>query len=205
MAIIPVPARFGFSKVNSFKLQRATNKLRSKFTAQAQTVKYPFAVWMLDATLVELDGLDAGRLRSFLVQLEGQANSFRLPVPGYNKPSTGYNPSGLEYANADYAARTKTIQVGIAGASIPVFNEGDYFTVNDELKMVTSPVASNAGSLANVSFQPGLRKPLVAATKLVLIKPTILMTAAEDDVADWAIGPPTRQTGRFEAVEAVEI
>lgn len=203
MAIITVPARFGFSKVNSFKLQRATNKLRSKFTAQAQTVKYPFAVWMLDATLVEVDGRDAGRVRSFLVQLEGQANSFRLPVPGYWRPSTGYNADA--FANAA-AARASSITIVNLATSQPILREGDYFTINDELKMVTADAASNNAGIAVINFKPPLRKPILFnGTPVSLLNPTILMTAAQDDVADWGIGPPTRQTGRFEAVEAVEI
>lgn len=204
MAIIDVPAGMTFSKVNSFTLQRASNVLRSKFTGQGQRIVYPFAVWMLEATLNETDGRLAGRIRSFLVQLEGQKNSFRLPVPGYYRPSTGYNNGNPELLTAA-AARATSISVHTIAPNLPFLNEGDYFTINDELKMVTASVASNNDGRAVVNFKPALRKPAGGSTKVIIINPTVLMTAEGDDVASWGIGPPTRQSGKFNAVEAVDI
>lgn len=205
MAIIPVPAGMTFSKVNSFTLQRASNILRSKFTGQGQRIVYPFAVWMLEATLNETDGRLAGLIRSFLVQLDGQKNSFRLPVPGYYRPSTGF-VAYIETTQA-VAARASSMLVNGGGdaQAQALFREGDFFTVNDELKMVTADVATNGNSQAVIYFKPPLRKPVGAFTAIKYINPTVLMTAEDDDIASWGIGPPTRQSGKFNAVEAVDI
>jgi len=203
MAIISVPAKFTFSKVNSFTLQRASNVLRSKFTGQGQRIVYPFAVWMLEATLNEVDGITAGRIRSFLAQLEGQKNTFRLPVPGHYRPLGGY--TGAVIANGPAAARASSLDVDGMAASRIVLTEGDYFTINDELKMVTADLMSSAGGSGVISFKPALRKPVADNTPLTIINPTVLMTAEDDDVASWGIGPPVRQSGKFNAMEAVDI
>lgn len=204
MALITLPPKFAFSRVSSFKLQRATNTLRSKYTAQRQTIIYPFAVWMLEATLREYDGVDAGKIRSFLAQLEGQKNTFRLPVPGYTKPTAGYNPAGTEYiVNSNVPARATSAQIYTGAANTPIFNEGDFFTVNDELKIVTVAAATNSGGIVTVNFQPPMRTVVLTNTVVVLTNPTCLMTAADDDVANWDIAPPVRQSSKFSAVEAI--
>ncbi len=208
MAIITVPPALRFSKVNSFTLQRATNILRSKFTGQAQRVVYPYAVWELEATLLESDGLNAGQIRSFLAQLAGQKNSFRLPVPGYspqhyNGKNAGYSTFGDGAANARASSLTLRIfgnyQAGI------VINEGDYFQIGDEIKIATVGITTLGADLSTLFFEPPLRKSYVHLTPINLKTPTILMTARDDDVASWGLGPPIRQTGKFAAIEAVEI
>lgn len=205
MAIIPVPAKFSFTKVASFKLQRSSNILRSKFTGQAQVIVYPFAVWMLQATLVEYDGLDAGKIRSFLAQLDGQKNTFRLPVPGFTRPMTGYlGPvTGL---SANAAARASVITVYGLITNVPILAEGDYFTINDELKICTQAANSDGTGQATINFKPPLRKALLAGAQTILFQnPTILMRAADDDVADWGISAPVRQQTKFNAVEDIAI
>lgn len=203
MALITVPTKFAFAKVNSFELQRATNIIRSKYTGQAQRIIYPFAVWGLDAQLTEYDGLDAGKIRSFLVKLEGQKNTFKLPVPGFVKPMTGYSGDGQ--VSSIMAAQASSIVVKGLTASTSIVAEGDYFVIQDELKMATSAVSSNASGIATISFGPPARKAAAINVAVLFQNPYCLMTAAEDDVASWGVAPPIRQAVKFLAVEAVEI
>ena len=88
-----------------------------------------------------------------------------------------------------------------------MFNRGDFFTVQDELKMVTENVMSNAQGAAIVSFKPALRKPINAGPAQIveLQNPYCLMRATEDDVASWALAAPVRQSSNFEVIEAVDI
>ena len=212
MAIIPLPPKFTFSKVNSFKLQRANNTIRSRYTAHRQTVIFPFAVWMLDATLTEYDDIFASFIRSFLVQLEGEKNTFRLPVPGYSKPiqSNAATAENLEARSARATSlhmhEIKTATGSYMSENQVFLTEGDYFTIQDELKTVTNSTLINAQGRAIVEFQPPLRKSVAGHPTIVPItlqNPTCLMTAADDDIADWTISPPNRQGGRFEAFEAI--
>jgi hypothetical protein len=203
MAIISVPAKFGFSSVSRFALQRASNVIRSRYSGARQVISYPYAIWELEATLVEYDSTQASLIRSFLVQLEGQKNTFRLPVPAYTHPSTTFAGNGT--ANGAAAARVSSIPVTGLTASIPIVSEGDYISINDELKLVTASVASNASGQATIPFKPALRKPIASGQAIIFQNPTILMQATNDDVASWGISPPARQNVKFKAMEAIEL
>ncbi len=205
MAIIPVPANFGFSSLPTFKLQRASNVVRSRFTGHRQALVYPFAIWMLEGDLVERDGIEAGRLRSFLTQLDGVANKFRLPVPGYHRPSTGIYVNQMENVLDGAAARAQSFRLALAVPNVSSLNEGDYFSINDELKLVVSATITDSGGVCSISFKPALRKPVAPGTLVKLLNPTILMHADDDDVASWSIKPPYRQSGKFRASEAIEL
>jgi hypothetical protein len=204
LTIISLPSAFSFTSVKRFALQRAGNTVRSKYTGVRQTVVYPYAIWVLEATLVEYDEPQAGLIRSFLVQLEGQKNGFRLPVPGYKKPTTGYTGNALVNNGAGISARATSMAVDGLTPSVPVLNEGDYFTVGDELKVCTVAIASNGSGQATISFMPPLRKPLANNALVTLQNPTILMHMAEDDAADWGISAPNRHKVNFDAIEVIE-
>lgn len=204
MAIITVPTNFSFTGIPKFYLQRAGNTTRSKYTGLRSTVVWPFAVWVLEGNLVDYDGANARLIRSFLVQLEGQKNTFRLPVPGHSKPTTGYSGNCLVNNVAGIAARATSMAVDGLTASTAILNEGDYFTVNDELKVATTSVASNASGQATLTFMPPLRKAIADNATVTLQNPTILMHAQENDVASWGLSPPYRHKIKFEAIEAIE-
>ncbi len=201
MAIVTLPTNFAFSNIGSFRLQRASNTLRSKYTGQRQTILYPFAVWMIEGELRDYDGADAGKIRSFLGKLEGQANSFRLPVPGFSLPLSGY-ASNLNIS-ADALVRSNVVTVSGGTANAAYLAEGDYITIQDELKLVTSLARLDASGNSTVNFTPPLRKAASVGTTLVSVNPTVLLTAADDDVADWSVGPPVRQGGSFKAIEDI--
>lgn len=204
MAIIDLPAKFSFTGVPSFKMQRKGAKLQSKYTGQSQLIVFPFAVWFLEGQLLAYDGLDAGRVRSFLMQLEGQKNTFRLPIPGYSTALTGYTANRLVTVAA--ASRARSITVGGGAPGTDYLAEGDYITIQDEAKMVTSPVAFDGGGNATISFGPGIRQPVAIGVPVICHSPTVLMRALDDDIADLNITPPVRQgVNNFQVVEAIEI
>lgn len=203
MAVIPVPTNFSFTAITKFTLQRASNIIRSRYTGAAQTISYPFAVWYLEGTLVDYDGANAGYIRSFLAQLEGQKNTFRLPVPGYTKPSTGYSGNGA--VSIALAARASSLTMNGLTASTPILAEGDYFMFNDELKMATASVSSDGSGAATIPFKPASRKAATVGTTVQLQNPTLYLQAQGDDVATWGITPPFRHPVKFRAVEAITL
>jgi len=202
MAIITLPTSFNFSRVSRFSLERRSNVLRARYTGQRQTIIYPYAMWMLEGELREYDGIGAGAIRGFLALLEGQKNTFLLPVPGYIGPSTGYALTNA-LTNGITAVRAVSIAIDGLSNSVNLFNIGDFFTIQDELKIVTAAVATNGSGQATVSFQPPLRAAVADNIALTIQNPTCLMTASEDDIASWGIAPPVRQTTRFSAIEAI--
>lgn len=96
MALITLPSKFGFTRINKWGLMRASNTLRSRYTASRQAIVYPYAAWSIDADLIDYPEPEASSIRAFLTELEGQANTFDLPVPGYAGPRSGY-VQGLNY------------------------------------------------------------------------------------------------------------
>lgn len=204
ITIIPLPAAFSFTAVKKFALQRAGNTVRSKYTGVRQTVVYPYAIWILEATLVDYDGAQARLIRSFLAQLQGQKNGFRLPVPGHSKPTTGYSGNALVNNVAGIAARATSMAVDGLTPSTNILNEGDYFMVNDELKIATTSVASNASGQATLTFEPFMRKAVADNTAVTFQNPTILMHMQDDDSASWGISAPYRHKVSFDAIEVVE-
>lgn len=213
MAIIPVPAKFSFTGIPNFTLMRRGVTLPSKYTGQAQRVIFPFAVWRLEGNLLAYDGLEAGRVRSFLAQLDGIKNDFRLPVPGFTKPLTGNISNYTSYGDGSAPLRGTTIlqmaaaPAAVFGNGVKILSEGDFFTIGDELKMVTADVLGvGTDVLSNISFKPALRKAYLNGTPITFQNPTILMHAEDDDIANISLEPPVRQgVPNFAAIESVNI
>lgn len=137
MALVTLPTKFGFTRIERFQLSTFGNVFRSRYTGQRQMVTYPFAVWELEGQLVDYDGVEAAAIRAFFVKLKGQQNSFKLPTPGYSKPASGFALSNVTASAADARATAITLN-SVGSANAQFLRVGDYFTVNDELKMVTA-------------------------------------------------------------------
>ncbi len=203
MAIIALPPKFSFTGIPKFGLQRKSASLRSKYIGAAQIVVFPYAIWMLEGNLLEYDGADAGKMRSFLVQLEGPKNSFRLPVPGFSTSLTGYTANRALTVAA--ASRAQSVTVGGGAALANYLAEGDFITIQDELKLVTAPVAFNGGGNATISFKPGLRAAAAIGVNVICYQPTVLLRGG-DDIATISLSPPVRQgVPNFSVIEAVDI
>ncbi len=206
MALIPLPTKFSFTRVSRFGLMRSGNILRSRFTGQAQRIIYPYAMWEFEGKLVEYDGNDAAAIRAFLMKLEGYKNTFELPVPGYVAPSTGFVQITQPNVSSSALVRAVSISGRFYQGSTPIFNAGDYFTVNNELKVVTSSVSTDINGYATVAFQPPLRKAItILTTPIIVNNPYCLMHAADEDIAAWGLSPPIRQGVDIKAIEAIEV
>jgi hypothetical protein len=205
MALITLPAKFSFTNVEKFGLTRHSNTLRSRYTGQAQRVVYPYAVWEFAGKLVEYDGPEAAAIRAFLIDLEGVQNKFQLPVPGYTKPSTGITYNARNLGAKGERQTTLSMKGLTVELNKPFLAKGDYFTINDELKMATESVSTDANGIAVVNFKPATRKAVADDAPVILQNPYCLMHAVEDDVASWGLAPPIRHGINFKAIEAVEI
>lgn len=197
--LIPMPAKFGFKSISKFGIVRATNTVRSRYTGHRQTIVYPYAVWVLQGKLIEYpEGPEAQAIRAFLALLDGEANTFQFKVPGYtqNAANTG---SGVSATVAAAAGATQmTVGLGFGGGLAGYLKAGEYFTVNDELKLVTADITAG-GVLA---FKPALRAPVPINTVLTIVNPYCVMASIDEDVATWGLGPPVKHDFDFNAMEA---
>lgn len=156
----PLDLRVGFKPGGALTLSRKSISLRSPFTGKRQALVQPYALWTYKGDLAMVDSDAAAMVRSFLVQLQGQGNKFRMPVPGVDVPGSNYGSTisngGGPFVNGAGQTGSSLLLTWLVG-SVMVFKRGDYFTVNDELKMVTSDCWSNSSGTATVNFVPPLR------------------------------------------------
>jgi len=151
----PQDLRIGFKSGGVMTLTRKGSSLRSAFSAKRQAISYPYALWTYKGDIVPVDDDAASLFRSFLTKLQGQTNKFQFPVPGVffqGAKFTGNSP----LVNGSGQTGTALNLEFLAGNQL-LFKEGDYFTVNDELKMVTSDCWVNSSGYATVNFLPALR------------------------------------------------
>lgn len=205
MALITLPSTAQFEAVEVFKLQRAGLTLRSRYTGRRQAVTFPFALWVFEGTLLPKVGTDAGKWRSFLVQLEGQKNTFKLPVPGHDRPLSGYSSNAALQTKGGVTtpagASAVPVIYGPAGAAF--LAEGDYFTINDELKVCTAAVAFNAQGEALLNFKPALRRPVNPFTVLTVFNPYMVMQDQEDGTG-WGLTRPVQHGIKLKLMEAFD-
>src|SRR6476661_1255535 len=192
MALITLPTKFSFGRVNKWGLDRAGNVLRSRYTGSRQAIVYPYAVWTFDGDLIDYPEPEASAIRAFITALEGVGNTFNLPVPGYNGPSGGYVGNGA--VNTAAVVGANTLSVKNLPASTKVLIAGEYFMVNGELKMLTADVNTTAGGIGTFNFEPSLRAAAAVNAVVTLQAPYCTMAADDDDVGIFSISPPVRHS-----------
>lgn len=202
MAVIPLPSKVYFSKVDKLQLLRAGMTLRSRYTGKRQHVNFPFAMWIFEGTLIPMEGLDAGEWRSFLTSLEGQKNTFRLPVPGAGKPLSGYTGNAT-VGTGGVAVRAKSMNI-VGPANTLLLRKGDYFNIGDELKMADVSVTTNGSGVASVSFQPAARQAYAAGAAVTIQDPFIYLAADDNDSASWSLERPVKHGIKLMCAEAIE-
>lgn len=188
MPVLDLPSKELFSNVE-WRIIRATSVNRSPFTGKSQKLSQPFALWAAQFTLVDLEEADARLWRAFLIDLEGQAGSFKMPVPAYNGPSTGYvGAAGL--VNGAAQLGTSLVTDGWSN-NTTVLQRGDWFTVNDELKMCMATETTNGSGQVTIDFKPALRTSPADNAPLNITTPYAVMSPAGDEHG-WSINPPVR-------------
>lgn len=200
MAIVTYPSNMHFTAY-TLKLSRKTIKMESPFTGARQTLASAYALWVFSGKYSMMDTTLAANMRSFLLQLKGQVNRFRLPIPEYVAPSTGYAGAAGLVNGASQTGSSLITDGWTAGASL--FNPGDYIVINDETKIINTAVSANGSGQATLAFDPPLRASPANDLALVINNPTILMAAATDDVASWDLTPPILYSFQLDAIEAL--
>lgn len=176
-------------EVVSLRLVRQTGVSTSQYTGKQQRSEGSFALWAATGALPELEGaLEAGVWRSFFTQLRGRAGSFNFRFPGYTGPSTGYVGAIGVVAGASQTGTTLNTSGWANSAAI--FRDGDYFSVNGELKMVTEgDVNSDGTGLATINFEPALRTSPANLQALVITSLTF-EASMQIDEPEFNISPP---------------
>lgn len=217
MALIALPPKFSFGKINKWGLLRAGNTIRSRFTGSSQRIVYPYAVWAFEGELIDYPEPEAAAIRAFLTALEGQKNTFNMPVPGWSASNANIaNPNvtyGV-YGGSSAVIRTNHMGLSVGGPGVIYFNPdssyfahlkiGDYFQIGNELKIVTGNILLNAGGADQISFdfQPALRASYPHGTLLTVRNPSCVMSSIDDDAGIFSLSPPVKHSFGLKAIEA---
>lgn len=181
------------------RLLRGTTKVQSPFTGKRQVGELPFALWGLSFKLPILDEEESRDWKVFVAELRGQYGTFKALVPGYNGPTTGYAGAVGVVAGASQLG-TSLVTDGWANSQ-SIFHKSNFFTVNNELKMLTAAASSNGSGQMTVSFEPALRSSPADNAVIEIANPYAVMASINDDMG-WDISPPELYDMAFEAVEA---
>lgn len=178
---------------------RQTGIAQSPLTGATQRSEGSFALWSVNGQFPEMDDQQVSRLwRSFFLQLRGRAGTFKLIIPGTGTPSTGYT-GAVGAVNGASQTGLSLITDGWNNSTL-VMQEGDYFTVNDELKTLTADATTDGSGNVTLAFEPALRTSPVDTAPLTISNPYFI-ARLENDAPAWNLRAPYFHAFSFEAVE----
>jgi hypothetical protein len=139
---------------------------RSPFNGASQTVRFPGTRWLCSLTFTNLTDDKSRRIDALVAALEGEYGRVKIRDWGRD----GRTPAGAPVvSDAEQSGVSLNTKGWTPGAV--VLRTGDYFTVNNELKMVTADASSNSSGVAIIQFAPMLRSAPPANTPLEVAAP----------------------------------
>ena len=154
MTTYAIPTTVGFSSVE-FGLQNNNQVFESPLSKHIQVAELTGARWYGTFNLPPMAKANALEYIGFLQRLQGRVHSF------YGYDANHRSPSGTIAGSTllvDGASQTGTSLNLDGGAnSTLVLKAGDFFSVNNELKMITTNATTDSSGDVTVNFVPSLR------------------------------------------------
>ena len=172
-------------KRSRFGLRFNTAQFESPLSGDVQRLELAGARWFAEYTFRQTTAAEVGALQAFLVKLRGRANTFNGYDPDRTTPLG--TASGTPLVNGADQTGGSLITDGWANSQV-VLKQGDYFSVNSELKMVTADVTSDGSGNATITFEPVLRTSPADNAAITLSNPTCTMILDADDAGQWQAG-----------------
>jgi hypothetical protein len=177
-----MPSTPGFIRPR-FGLETNTQRFESPLAKTVQRVLLAGSRWRLDATLPAMNRDQMALWQAFFLQLEGSANTF------WGFDPDGRNPRGAATGTPLVNGGSQTGSSLIIDGATPSVNgwllPGDYFSVNNELKMVTAPVNTDGSGNATISFKSALRSSPPNNEPLIIHNAACTMILTDDMQAMW--------------------
>jgi len=170
-----------------FGLETNTQTFTSPLTKNVQRVLLAGSRWSALYSLPAMKRDQAAPWKAFFDLCEGQANVFVAFDPDCKNPRGNVVGSTPLVAGASQTGSSLTTD-GWAHSTL-VLKAGDYFTVNSELKRVTSDVTSDGSGNATVSFKPALRSSPADNAPLTVTNATTSMALQDDMQAMFTCNP----------------
>jgi len=143
-----------------------TKTFRSPFNGASQTVRFPGTRWVCSLTFNNLTDDKSRRIDALVASLDGEYGRVKIRDWGRD----GRTPFGNPVVSDANQTGTQLYSKGWTAGKV-ILREGDYLTVNDELKMVTADVTSTSTGTAIIPIAPMLRTSPPVNGKIELANP----------------------------------
>ena len=177
MTTYAIPTTVGFSSVE-FGLENNNQVFESPLSNSIQVSELTGARWYATFNLPPMKKDNALEYIGFLQRLQGRVHSF------YGYDANHRSPSGTIAGSTllvNGASQTGTSLVLDGGAnSTLVLKAGDFFSVNNELKMVTSNATTDGSGDVTVNFVPSLRSSPSDDASITTTNPVCTMKLTGD-------------------------
>ena len=198
MAILTFPGII--ANKMEWSLRSNTQTFVSPLSRTSQTLELPGSHWTTTLRFNRLTEDDQRTMMAFLVRLRGEAGRFylydhSLPTPRGIATGTPLVDGASQIGNT---LNTKDWTVGQTG----IMKAGDWFTVNNELKMMTEDVNSDGSGLATLTFEPPLRASPAADAPLTIGQAPAIMRLKDDGQTRWSQTPGTLASFTITTIES---
>lgn len=150
----------------TWRAESNTKTFRSPFNGASQTVRFPGTRWLCSLTFTNLTDEKSRRIDVLLASLDGEYGRVKIRDWGRKGRMPAGAPVVSDSDQSGVELHTKGWTPGVS-----VLYAGDYLTVNNELKMVTADVSSNASGEAIIPIAPMLRSSPAANMPIEVAAP----------------------------------
>ena len=197
MTTLTIPKQTDF-RSSTFGLEENTETFISPISNTIQTLARTGARWYLTINYAPMKRADAQVVIAFLTKLRGRVNSLNGFDPNATSPLGDVSGSTLLVNGASQTGNSLICDG--AEASTLVLKAGDYFEVNNELKMVTDDATSDASGDVTINFSPSLRSSPSDNASITTTNPNCEMKLVDDNVT-WSQGIGDVYNISFSAIE----
>ena len=197
MTTLTIPKQTDF-RSSTFGLEENTETFVSPISNTIQTLARTGARWYLTINYAPMKRADAQVVIAFLTKLRGRVNSLNGFDPNATSPLGDVSSSTLLVNGASQTGNSLICDG--AEASTLVLKAGDYFEVNNELKMVTDDATSDASGDVTINFSPSLRSSPSDDASITTTNPNCEMKLVDDNVT-WSQSVGDIYNISFSAIE----
>lgn len=181
-----------------FGLNRQDEMLQS-FSGREVAVQQRPAFWSFTIPIVPRAASEAKKWRAVMAELSNMANSFEATPPGYRGSQYSRNGGQAIAVNGGSQLGRELAYSG-ADPSTVVFEIGEYFSVNGELKIVTAQSSSDGSGNGTVEFEPAFRNPPPNSDPIETLSPTASFRLV-GPIGGWSLSPNRLHSFTLNAVE----
>lgn len=183
MADLDLPANFrSLIKSSNFGIEWNTQQFTSPLSRWTQRNELDGPRWKATYTTIPMRRSTFAPLQAVLIKAKGRVN--RLKAFDTDAPALLGTGGGSPVVMGASQTGDSLITDGWTALASGLMLPGDYFSVNNEFKMVTASVDSDSGGVATVNFEPPLRASPADNAVLTTSVPKCLMTL-DSDILSW--------------------